>query len=994
MELTMTMSLDETEQTFDQLFDEEPLLLGPEGKSAYEVAVKNGFKGTEQEWLDSLKGEPGKDYELTPEDKAEIAEMAAELVDAPGGPGDLTGYATEEYVQEYAQPKGEYLDASDLPEAVNTALALAKESGAFDGEEGLDGLTPIVEVQDNYSSNIGSGVLVKVMQPYRTPGSDLINYDIYEVPIYHGTDGKDAKILSINVESIAAGATPSATVSNTPAGAIISMKIPKGDPGSPGKDGAAGEDGSDGFSPTVGISKSGKVTTVTVVDKNGAKSATINDGADGVSATHSWNGTTLTVTSASGTSSANLKGDKGDKGDSIKGDPGDDGADGQRGHGFLKVTTTPTSYTTTTGGKTPIKRMSLSTIKSEAKVDEVLVGDQICHSYYLYNVYYLDATYAYMDKSQSIRGATGSAGSAGKDGTSVTITSVVESEESGGENVVTFSDGKALTVRNGKGESAPDYVVAEARGTAKKVLSHQSEDCFTLAWLSDIHIGNSYQIDGVWTTDETSNIEAGMGLHEMNKTAPCDMIALGGDLAAGTIMTQHDDGLNQLDTAMEYMRPATFHTPTLYLVGNHDDVPFRATADRLTRAELFSRFGKKSLLTGAVSNDLDKGCNYGYLDFENRKMRVIYLDTHDKNGWESTNCVNGETTESAYMNACNVSAKQLHWLANVALDFSDKKNVSDWGVVVLSHTQLNIHSGNHTYTDATSGKTYTANTDNVITILTAYLSKGSGSVTLNGETATYDFTGVTEKAYLYCCINGHRHCYEFREYGGKKIPGITCPNTRDGSERESQDGNTYTKTPGTGESCSFNVITIDRKNGKIYADNHGAGIDRVFDVVVYAAYTNLVPTAITPPTANNEQPSTEIYNGGLGYMNGMRISSMSNIVAASGYVTTGVMTWRENPGAFSGLKPIYIKGAELDITKSYVRMCLIHNIDNAGLYCPSVMNSGENWNDFFVIETLGALYYKLTPIESATNWYNIRYFMISLYGSGENLIITVDEPIE
>lgn len=30
------------------------------GLSAYEIAVQNGFKGTEQEWLDSLKGPPGK----------------------------------------------------------------------------------------------------------------------------------------------------------------------------------------------------------------------------------------------------------------------------------------------------------------------------------------------------------------------------------------------------------------------------------------------------------------------------------------------------------------------------------------------------------------------------------------------------------------------------------------------------------------------------------------------------------------------------------------------------------------------------------------------------------------------------------------------------------------------------------------------------------------------------------------------------------------------
>jgi hypothetical protein len=30
-----------------------------QGKSAYEVAVANGFKGTEEEWLASLKGEKG-----------------------------------------------------------------------------------------------------------------------------------------------------------------------------------------------------------------------------------------------------------------------------------------------------------------------------------------------------------------------------------------------------------------------------------------------------------------------------------------------------------------------------------------------------------------------------------------------------------------------------------------------------------------------------------------------------------------------------------------------------------------------------------------------------------------------------------------------------------------------------------------------------------------------------------------------------------------------
>lgn len=56
-------------------------------------------------------------------------------------------------------------------------------------------------------------------------------------------------------------------------------------------------------------------------------------GTNGVSCTHLWNGTTLTVTSASGTSSANLKGDKGDKGD--KGEQGATGATGATGNSFL-----------------------------------------------------------------------------------------------------------------------------------------------------------------------------------------------------------------------------------------------------------------------------------------------------------------------------------------------------------------------------------------------------------------------------------------------------------------------------------------------------------------------------------------------------------------------------------------------------------------------------------------------------------------------------------
>ena len=52
------------------------LVFGSPGKSAYQVAVDNGFEGSAIQWLESLvgpKGKDGKDYILTPEDIQEIS---------------------------------------------------------------------------------------------------------------------------------------------------------------------------------------------------------------------------------------------------------------------------------------------------------------------------------------------------------------------------------------------------------------------------------------------------------------------------------------------------------------------------------------------------------------------------------------------------------------------------------------------------------------------------------------------------------------------------------------------------------------------------------------------------------------------------------------------------------------------------------------------------------------------------------------------------------
>lgn len=90
---------------------------------------------------------------------------------------------------------------------------------------------------------------------------------------------------------------------------------------------------------------------------------------------------------------------------------------------MLNVTTAPTSYTTTIGGFSPKFRIALSTVQSQAHVDEVLVGDVISHSYNLYNVGYVDDDYAYLSAATSIRGAKGSTGATGPAGSDANVTS-------------------------------------------------------------------------------------------------------------------------------------------------------------------------------------------------------------------------------------------------------------------------------------------------------------------------------------------------------------------------------------------------------------------------------------------------------------------------------------------------------------------------------------------------------------------------------------------
>ena len=99
-----------------------------------------------------------------------------------------------------------------------------------------------------------------------------------------GADGADGQNPTISIGTVTRAETTSeasATLTGTYPAYVLNLVLPKGDTGATGATGPTGPKGDDGVSPTISVSKSGKITTITIIDAEGTHTATINDGADG-----------------------------------------------------------------------------------------------------------------------------------------------------------------------------------------------------------------------------------------------------------------------------------------------------------------------------------------------------------------------------------------------------------------------------------------------------------------------------------------------------------------------------------------------------------------------------------------------------------------------------------------------------------------------------------------------------------------------------------------
>ena len=421
-----------------------------------------------------------------------------------------------------------------------------------------------------------------------------------------------------------------------------------------------------------------------------------------------------------------------------------------------------------------------------------------------------------------------------------------------GSNSVAYDGSETVNIDipAGVGDDTPDYVLTAADALAKKVVNHIGADNIVFAVMADAHLG--YYTD----TGNAAGKQAGQALKRLNERCALDFVAHVGDYTTGAYNTTVESAMRDM-ADYQLLIGSKFPGQQAWCVGNHDDAPYQATANRMSQTQVYAAISRKNLASNGYVPD---NAAYGYMDFPALRLRLIYLDTHDRRGWSSAQV--GASANCDFLNVENIGTVQLQWLADHALDFSGVDDPSKWSILVFSHAVL---STSGTYTDS-SGTVHPCNTANAATLLKAYATKKSGSITHGGVTVNYNFTAVTP-AGIIGCIHGHEHRYANEIVGGSFLS-ICCPNIMNGRERVSVDGNTYTKTAGTANGTSFCVFSINRADKKIYVDHYGPGVDRVFDYTVIdpsaPSYTNLLPSAT--------DTDGSIYNG-VGWEKGYRLGS-------------------------------------------------------------------------------------------------------------------------
>lgn len=312
----------------------------------------------------------------------------------------------------------------------------------------------------------------------------------------------------------------------------------------------------------------------------------------------------------------------------------------------------------------------------------------------------------------SITDASGTQTATINDGTSVTIADISESTTDGGTNVVTFSDGKTLSIKNGKdgedyiltdadkgeiagivtGDNLPDYWEQYLPDKIAAIKARQDEggkDCFSFVVMADMHYPSNLgklspsiakrildkcdikyalclgdvQTRGCHNTKELLLAENEQ-IEEMFSPVRNRLLQTEGnhDGSYGWLDRDGDGAYNNTDTDENLKEPAQRET----------------YVNNLTPAELHSAIYRKVGLVGDVHFD-ESGSGY-YIDDTANKVRYIVLNTHC-NDYELQ-----EDGTSKYPKMWVFRFTQSQF--DLVIEALNNIPSASWGVIVAGHCPL------------------------------------------------------------------------------------------------------------------------------------------------------------------------------------------------------------------------------------------------------------------------------------------------------------------
>lgn len=358
--------------------------------------------------------------------------------------------------------------------------------------------------------------------------------------------------------------------------------------------------------------------------------------------------------------------------------------------------------------------------------------------------------------------------------------------------------------QSGEGDEYELYVLQESNRMSQLVSSRANDNTISFILMSDMHMMASGEYPNFKTEAQVreSNLHAGQAAALIAQNVRIDFFGGLGDFAWGDKDTTIAQGIESIQDAMHLLEGITSQVDSFLIPGNHDtlygsyDVNGQLLADS-TIAELIG--------------------SYGYKDYDQHKIRVIYLNNSESEG------INPDEFYGIRM-----SPKQLQWFAQT-LDLSGKADAADWGILILSHMPLDW-----------------GNIMPAANMVQAYLEGEYFETIHEGVLIRYDFHGKNQ-AKIIANFHGHLHAYtvdqvhyfnngEVRKTNVKRIsiPNAIFNRNNTYGNNEGPDSygieygqeETWEKTVDSAEDTAFCVVTIDLEKMVIYVDCYGAGYDR------------------------------------------------------------------------------------------------------------------------------------------------------------------------